>query len=70
MSFGSSPRTPPPSKTEVRLEAEAKERIRKEKDETEERRLQQAANKRGRRSLFALANQGAGFEDLGAKKKA
>jgi hypothetical protein len=63
------PRDPGPSATELRLEAESKARIAKEEKKAEERRLQQAADKRGRRSLFAAANEGAGFEDLGAKTK-
>ncbi len=58
---GSRPSNPGPSATEIRLEAEAKERIIKEEERKKEEARQIKLNRRGRRSLLSDEDVGSGF---------
>ena len=64
------PPTPDPVLQRQLAEARAAEEKRKADAEAkkEEDRIQQARNKRGRRSLFAQNNSGNGFEEIEEKK--
>ncbi len=59
--FGSKPKVPAKSSYELRLEREAAQRVADDEARTAEEGAQRKRNMRGRRSLFAEENEGAGF---------